>query len=54
MRNIDLPSNSRQHQTEINLSKKLRNLYVFFYEKLNFKYQVAAIKKKVFGGLINI
>ena len=42
LRNIDLPSNLKLDQTDINLSTKPRNL------------GDAAVKKKVIGGLINI
>ena len=54
MRNIDLPSNLKLVQTNTNLSKKLRNLGVVFYEILTLKYQVAAVKKKAIGSLTNI
>ena len=54
MRNIDLPSNLKLDQTDINLLTKLRNLGVVLDENLTLKYQVAAPKKKAIGGLINI
>ena len=38
----------------MNLSRKLRSLGVGFDENLTLKYQVAAVKKKAVGGLINI
>ena len=53
-RNIDLPSNSKLDQTDINLSTKQRNLGVVFVERLILKYRVAAVKKKAIRGLINI
>ena len=54
LRNIDFPSILKLDQTDINLSKKLKNLGVIFDENLTLKYQVAAVKKKAIGGLINI
>ena len=36
------------------MSTKLRNQGVVFDENLNLMYQVAAVKKKAIGGLINI
>ena len=42
MRNIDLPSNLKLDQTDINLSTKLRNLGAGFEENLTLKYQVTA------------
>ena len=54
MRNIDLPSDSKLDWTDINLSTKLRSEGVVFDENLTLKYQVAALKKKGIGGLINI
>ena len=53
MRNIDLSSNSKLDQTDINLSTELRNLCVIFDEFLNLKYQVAAVKKKAIRGHMN-
>ena len=54
MRNIDLPSNLKLHQTDINLLTKLRNLGVVFDENLTLKHQVGAVKKKAIAGFINI
>ena len=54
LRNIDFPSILKLDQTDINLSSKLKNLGVVFDENLTLKYQVAAVKKKAIGGLINI
>ena len=54
LRSIDLPPNLKLNQTDINLSTKMRNLGVVFDENLTLKYQVAAVKKKAFGVLINI
>ena len=54
LRNIDLPSNLKLDQTDINLSTKLRNLGAVFDESLTLKYQVDAVKKKATGGHINI
>ena len=51
MSNIDLSSNLKLSQTDINLATKLRNLAVIFVENLTLKYQVAAVKKKAIGGL---
>ena len=46
MRNIDLPSNLKPDQTDINLSTKLRNLGAVFDENLTLKYELAAVKKR--------
>ena len=54
LRNINFPSILKLDKTDINLSKKLKNLGVIFDENLTLKYQVAAVKKKAIGGLINI
>ena len=53
LRNIDFPLILKLDQTDINISKKLKNLGVVFDENLTVEYQVAAVKKKAFGGLIN-
>ena len=53
MRNIGLPSNLKLDQSDIKLSTKLRNLYVVFDENLILRYQVAVVKKKTIGDLIN-
>ena len=47
MRKIDLPSNLKLDQTDINLSTKLKNLGVVFDENLTVKYQVVAVKKRL-------
>ena len=54
MRNTDFPSILKLDLSDINLSTKLKNLGVVFDEILTLKYQVAAVKKKAIGGLINI
>ena len=54
LRNIDLSPILKLDQTDINLSTKLRNLDVVSDEILTRKYQVAAVKKKAIGDLINI
>ena len=51
MRNIGLPTILKQYQADINLSPKLRNLDVVFYENLTLKYQVGAVKMKAIEGL---
>ena len=48
MRNIDLPSNLKLDQTDINLSTKLKNRYVVFYENLTLKYQVLVFEYLMF------
>ena len=53
-RNIDLPSNLKLDQTDINLSTKRRNPGVVLMINLTLMYQVAAVKKKAIEGLINI
>ena len=53
MRNIDLPSNLKPEQSDVNLSTELRNGGEVFDEILTLKCQVAAVKKKANGGLIN-
>ena len=45
MRDIDYPSNLKLGQADINLSTKLRNQGVVFYENLVIKYLVVAVKK---------
>ena len=52
MRNIDVPSNLKLYQTDINLSTNLKNLGVRFDESLTLKYQVAATKKKAIAGFM--
>ena len=52
LKNINLPSNLKLDQTDINLSKKLRNLGVAFDENLNLKHQIAGVKMKAIVGLI--
>ena len=54
LRNIDLLSNLKLDQTDINMSTKLKKLGDGFDETLTLKYQVAPVKKKTIGGLINI
>ena len=54
MRNIDLPSNLMLGQTDLNLSTKMRNLGVVVGENLTLKYQVAVVKNKPLGGIINL
>ena len=53
MRNINLSSNQNLDQTDINLSTKLRSPGVVFAEKLTLKYQIAAVKQKAIGILLN-
>ena len=45
MRTIDLHSNLKLDQTGINLSTRLRNLFVLFDENFSLKHQIAAVKK---------
>ena len=47
LRNIDLPSNLKMDQTDINLSTKLKNLGAVFDENLPVKYKVDAVKKRL-------
>ena len=42
-KNVDLPSNLKLDQTDINLSPKLRNLGVVLDENLTLKYHVAVV-----------
>ena len=54
MKNLDLLLDLKLDPTDINLSTKLRNIGVVFDENLTLKCQIAAVKKKGIGGLINI
>ena len=54
LNNLDFPTTLLLNQTDVNLSSKLKNLGVILDENLTLKGQVAAIKKKSIGGLINI
>ena len=54
LKNIDLPSSLKLDQIDINLSTKLKSLGVVFDGNLPLRYQIAAVKKKAIGGLINI
>ena len=49
-RNIDIPLNLKLNETDINLSTKLRNPGVVFYENVTLKYQVAVVKNKAIGA----
>ena len=51
MRNIDLPSNLKLEQADINLSMKLRNLGAVFDEYLTLNYEVAALKRRLLDVL---
>ena len=53
LRNIDLSSNLKLDQTDVNLSTKVWNLGVVFDENLTLQYQVAAVNKKAIRGLTN-
>ena len=54
LKNLDFPTTLTLDQTDVNLSSKLKNLGVILDDGLTLKYQIAAIKKKSIGGLINI
>ena len=54
MRSIDLLSNLKLDTSVITLSTKLRNIGIVYDENLILKYQVAALKNKIIGGIINI
>ena len=47
IRNIDLPLNLKLKQSDINLSTKLRNLGVVFYENQTLKYKISAMKRRL-------
>ena len=53
-KNIDLPSSLKLEQSDLKLSKKMRNLGVDLHKIFTLKYQTAAVEKKIFVGLINI